>query len=153
MNRRTVLTGLAGLAVLEGCGRVRSSRLNPFNWFGRSSSSETLPETTVEAVDPRPLVETVAVLRVEPTPGGAIVRATGLPRTQGWHTASLVTAPTEDPAEVEFQFRAMPPARPENSGSPASRELVVAAHLTRQELSGVRRVRVVGERNILTVSR
>ena len=41
---------------LSGCGGLRQSKLNPFNWFGRSEPRETivLPGATA---DPRPLVE------------------------------------------------------------------------------------------------
>ena len=36
---------------LSGCGYVRDSRLNPFNWFGQSSSRPATPQE-VESTNP-----------------------------------------------------------------------------------------------------
>ena len=56
--------------VVAGCGGLRESRLNPWNWFGRSAPVEkvVLPQ---KAADPRPLVPEVAEVVVEPIRSGA----------------------------------------------------------------------------------
>ena len=106
---RLPVTGLLILAlVLAGCGRMRESRLNPFNWFGRSQ------ETTVVATDPivpgrpgdpRILVAQVTEMEVARHPGGAIVRATGLPPTQGWWDAALVAENNGEPVDGVLTYR------------------------------------------------
>ena len=80
VSRRFVVLGL-GLA-LAGCGRIGQSKLNPFNWFEKSEPRETIV-LPGEQTDPRPLVDTVLSMQVEPIPGGAIVRARGVSPTQG----------------------------------------------------------------------
>ena len=78
--------------MLAGCGGFKDSKLNPFNWFGRSQETQkvALPE---RPKDQRALVETVLTMQVEEVPGGAIIRATGLTPTQGWGKADLVAQP------------------------------------------------------------
>lgn len=40
--RKAVLAGLAAVMVVTGCASVRDSRLNPFNWFGRSKEERAV---------------------------------------------------------------------------------------------------------------
>lgn len=147
-SRRILIVGMGSALLLAGCGRVRESRLNPFNWFGRSEE-ETESITPVREVrDPRPLVDQITALTIEPTPTGAIVRATGLPPMQGWHSAALV-AQSDGPVggEMVFLFRALPPGGATRVSTFKSRELTVAARLSADELAATRVVRVVGARN------
>ncbi|MCC5987248.1 MAG: hypothetical protein JJT95_06160 [Pararhodobacter sp.] len=74
---------LAAALVLAGCGQVRDSRANPFNWFGGSSAGPQLGEIRPRD-DSRPLVAQVTALSVEPTSSGALVSAEGLVPTPGW---------------------------------------------------------------------
>ena len=152
MDRRRFIA-VAGLAGLAGCARLRSSRLNPINWFGRGRSVPALTPDIVAAADPRPLVDNVTALHVERTPGGGIVRATGLPGRQGWFGAHLVPAASEDDAVRLYQLRAFPPAGATPVSTEASRELVVATFMTDQELAGIREIRVSGARNTLSSRR
>ena len=76
MTSRALLTLLA-VVMVAGCATVSESRLNPFNWFGRSESSAVVTQSP--NADPRNLVSQVVSLRVEQVPGGAIIHATGLP--------------------------------------------------------------------------
>ena len=152
MNRRKLLAIMA-LGALAGCDRARSSRLNPLNWFGRA---EAVPATSVAAVpvsDPRPLVDTVTALRVEPTPGGAIVHAAAVPAGGGWYAAALVPEPNQAATTRTYQFRAQPPPEARFAATPAAREIVVATYLTGAELAGIREIRVRGARNALSVRR
>ena len=86
--RTPIAALLVATIAVTGCARVRDSKLNPFNWFGKSKSEQV---QVVEAVpgDPRPLVQQVTALEVARQPGGAIIHATGLPPTQGWWEAAL----------------------------------------------------------------
>jgi hypothetical protein len=47
--RITLLALLASTMVLSACGGLRESRMNPANWFGRSTSTATEPGTVVRA--------------------------------------------------------------------------------------------------------
>lgn len=156
MSLRPIAVFLTSAVVLSGCATVSESRLNPFNWFGGSESSEA--PTAAPAVefdtDPRPLVEQVTALTIEQTPSGAIIRATGLPPTQGWHTAELV-AINDGPVDgvLQYRFRAVAPLDPTPVSTVQSRELRVADAISQVELAATRVVQVIGARNIQSVRR
>lgn len=131
---------------LSGCGGMRQSKLNPFNWFGKSEPRETivLPD---EKTDPRPLVETVLTLTVEPIPGGAIVRARGLTPTQGWWDAELVPLPLSEDGVLVYEFRLVPPLNPTDVNTQRSREIDVAIYMSDYKLEAVREIVVQGATN------
>ncbi|MEL7151637.1 MAG: hypothetical protein AAGK71_12935 [Pseudomonadota bacterium] len=153
MTARALILGLALVLGLSGCARVTESRLNPFNWFG-GSEAETAEVPVEVDTDPRPRIAQVTSLRIEPTPTGAIIRATGLPPTQGWYGAVLIPE-TEDPVngEMVFVFRAVPPVDPVRVSTVQSRELSVARSLSQQTLAATRIVRVIGAQNALVARR
>lgn len=152
MGSRGVIIASALLIGLTGCGRVSESRLNPFNWFGSSETEAVVVEELPS--DPRPLVSQVTSLVIEPTPTGAIVRATGLPPTQGWYAAALVPE-TDGPVggEMVYVFRAVPPVGQRAVSTVQSRELTVGRTLSAQDLAATRIVRVIGARNALVARR
>lgn len=138
--------------LLAGCGGFADSRLNPVNWFGRSEPRETivLPE---EATDPRPLVETVLSLSVEPMPGGAIVRARGQTPNQGWWAAELVPVELPDAGTLVYEFRIVPPVTPTAVSTPQSRQVDVAIFVSDLTLDGVREIVVQGAGNARSARR
>lgn len=150
--RGSVLAAMAALVFLASCG----TRLNPFNWFGGSTSEPVAATTQDEAepVDPRPLVDQVIALQVDRAPGGALVTAVGLPTVQGFHGAELVPTetgiddrPVAEDGVLTFRFVAVPPPGRRPSGTPASREISAGVFLTDQALAAVRTITVVGARN------
>lgn len=146
-----VILALAIVTGLAACG----SRLNPVNWFGgdretRVAAAET--GTPVGDADERQLVAEVIDLSVEPVPQGAIVRATGLPPTQGFWEADLVEVERGEGAIV-FEFRVFPPPRPTRAGTPQSREVVTGTALSNFDLQGIRTITVIGAQNRRSVSR
>lgn len=153
MTTRLTILALAVVIGLGGCARVSESRLNPFNWFG-NSEEEPVVVADVEDEDPRPRVAQITSLRIEETPTGAIVRATGLPPTQGYFDAQLVPA-SDAPVNgtFVFVFRAEPPSGPRRVSTVQSRELVAARAISTQELAALRVVRVEGATNALTARR
>ncbi|MEM9425558.1 MAG: hypothetical protein AAGA06_02550 [Pseudomonadota bacterium] len=153
MTARGLILALALATGLAGCARVAESRLNPFNWFGGSESEEAAAPAAVET-DPRPRVAQVTSLTIEPTPTGAIVRATGLPPTQGWYAAALVPE-TDGPVngEMVYTLRAVPPLEREPVSTVQSRELSVARALSALDLAETRVVRVIGANNVLVTRR
>ena len=136
---------IAGM-LLVSCGAVGKSRLNPFNWFRKSEVVAVNPATQ-RPVDPRPLVADVVSMVVEPYPGGAIVRATGLPPTQGWWDAELVVLPLDENGVLVYEFHVFPPLGRTPANLPQSREITVAASLSSIRLEGVSQIVVQGANN------
>ena len=141
-----VLALLMAAMVLTACGRVRDSRLNPFNWFGRCEAGAQEPAALPVAEDYRLLVQQVTVMQVERVPEGAIVRATGLPPTQGWWDGDLVETSFED-GVLTYEFRLTPPLTPKPAVTPKSREVTVASFLSNIRLAEVAQIVVQGEMN------
>lgn len=137
---------------LAGCGGFRDSRLNPLNWFGRSEPRESivLPE---QQKDPRPLVESVLSLTVEPMPGGAIVRARGQTATQGWWKAELVPLDIDENGVLVYEFRILPPIEDTDVNTPQSRQVDVAIYISDIRLDRVREIVVQGATNARSARR
>ena len=141
---------VAVLATVAGCARVAESRFNPFNWFGNDREiTTTAPEVIA---DPRPLVAQVSSITIDPAPGGAILRAVGLPPRQGHFEGDLVVQPATA-GVLAFQFRVVPPFEPTRVSTDRSRELVVARFLSDQTLQGIREIQVFGAENARAVRR
>lgn len=166
---------LISAMTLTGCSAVRDSRVNPLNWFGNSRSA---PVETAEKVNTNPLIPTrgglfaksraekdiyhgnavdqVSGLVIERVPGGAIVRVTGITRTQGVHSVQL-TPETKDETPVKgvltYRLEGIQPTNANPVGSEHTRTVVVARRLTDQELRDVKTIRVVAARNVRTSRR
>ncbi len=151
--RHVTRAALLAMVFLTACSTVRESRINPFNWFGRSEKEDTVAPIE-ERGDPRPLVAEVTSLDIERTPTGAIIRATGLPPDQGWYAGALVPE-TDGPVDgvLAYRFRAVPPAERTRVSTRQSRELSVAVAVSNITLSETRVVRVIGARNSRTARR
>ncbi|MFN4153027.1 MAG: hypothetical protein ACK4HF_00085 [Paracoccaceae bacterium] len=150
--RSPATAALVAVLVLTSCGAVRDSRLNPFNWFGRSERVETIAPVGAK-VDPRLLVADVVTLSVEPYTGGAIVRATGVMETQGWWQAELVEVKGDDPTHLVLDFRILPPVTQTATGTVRSREVTAAMTVAPRRLEDITRVTVQGERSARTTRR
>ncbi len=150
---RTPVSGLLILAlVLAGCGRLRESRINPFNWFGRSQTTTVAvgePAVPGRPGDPRILVAQVTDMEVARQPGGAIVRATGLPPTQGWWDASLVAENSGLPVDgvLTYRFVVDQPREATRVSTQQSREVTAAAYLSDIKLEGISQIVVLGAEN------
>lgn len=161
--KRPILAAMAAVMLVASCGAIRDSRFNPFNWFGRSEAQErTLaPEGGYETGrERRPLVDQVVAMRIDPTPGGAILTAIGLAPRQGYWEAELVPvaeAGSNRPVAVNgalvFDFRIVPPIGQTRVSTPQSREVSVALFLSDQTLAGVNRITVRGQRTQRTSRR
>ena len=150
---RVPILAIVVLAIaLGGCARLRESRFNPLNWFGPGREA-AVTDLYVRPDDARALVAQVTVLKVEPYPGGAIVRATGVPPTQGYWEAELVAQPLDDQGRLVFEFRVFPPPEPVAAGSPYSRQITVAVALSTIKLQGVTSIVVQGASNALSSGR
>ena len=156
MTRRAVILTLAMAVALSGCG-LGQSRLNPFNWFRSGPQTETLDPVPLQRNrDRRPLVAQVTHLVVERTPGGAIIRAIGLPPEQGWYDAELVNEDRDGkPIDgvLTYSFRAFPPRESTRVSTVQSRELTVAVFVSDITLASTRQIRVTGALNSRTARR
>ncbi|MCX7645421.1 MAG: hypothetical protein N2Z62_09025 [Rhodobacteraceae bacterium] len=159
--RATLVAFLALTLTLGGCAGFRESRFNPLNWFSRSEAARIDEAQRFQRpADPRPLVDQVTAMTVERVPGGAILRATGLPPTQGFWDAALVEVPQfieerasdgtvtriRDSSVLVYDFRLAPPPYAARQGTEPSREVIVATFLSNNRLDGVSRIVVRGER-------
>jgi len=147
-----LLITLVVLSTLAGCARVSESRLNPLNWFGRSERVATVtvdPATGAAQVN---MVSQITQLRAEQVPGGAILRATGLPPRQGFYGGELVYVGAED-GVLNYQFAIAPPPEQTRVSTTQSREIVVGLYLSNQTLAGVRQIRVSSASNALAIRR
>lgn len=138
---------LIALLPLAGCGQ-NVDVWAPKTWFGYGDTPEDTQVAPDESQDPRPLVDSVASASIEQANGGVIVRATGLPPTQGWWLAELMPMPIEN-GELVLDFRISQPFDQQATGTPRSRQVTVAYTISRftLEREGITRVVVRGERN------
>ena len=150
--RTPILAVMAISLTVGACGRVAESRFNPFNWFGRESV-ETVAANADVTTDGRQLVDQVTELAVDQTPGGAIIRAVGLPPVQGFWDAELVRVNSADPSLAVYEFRVLPPLKRRAQSTTQSREIIAGAALSNRQLASIRGIVVRGQRSQRTVSR
>lgn len=172
--RKTITILAVTTVTLSACGAVRNSAVNPANWFGPSrSASVTAQEARTNPLIPtrsglfararateevyigRPF-DQVTNLAVEPIPGGAIVRATGLAERQGIYAVQLTPQnDAEEPVNgvLTYRLEGIRPTENTAVGTTPTREVTAARKLTDQQLRGVSEIRVEGERNAQVTAR
>jgi len=150
---RTILAILAISLTVSACGRIRDSRINPFNWFGRDRTETVAVTDEALLRDPRPFVAEVLSLKIEPTPEGAIIRAVGLPTLQGYWNAELVEIERDDPSTLTYEFRVTPPPFQTRQSTQRSREIIVAKEVSTNRLNKIRTITVIGQSNRRAVKR
>ena len=148
-----LLAAMGLVLILSACATVRDSRLNPLNWFGRDTEEAVTVAADGAVVDGRRLADQILSLKVDAFPGGAIIRSIALPPIQGFWDAELVEVASENPSEVIYEFRMLPPVAPRRQGTQRSREIIAGATLSRVRLETVRRITVVGAKNRRSVRR
>ena len=172
---RTFLTILViSSMVLSGCSRLRDSRLNPGNWFGKSApravatapggqSAEANPlipvRTSIRRRDKREIylgtpVDRITNVSVERTTAGAIVRVTAVSLQQGAYDVRLTSDTDGDPVDgvLTFRMMALQPTN-EPQGLPRQRTVHAARFVSHNDLATTRIIRVVGARNEHTTRR
>ena len=147
---RAISIILAASVALTACG-LGESRLNPFNWFGRSSE-EQLDEAAEAARASLPLVEEVVALKIDALPSGAIISVVGRPPTQGYWDAELTRVPGISGALV-LNFEIASPPTPKAAGTQPSREVLAGRYISTQDLGGATTIIVQGARNQRSVRR
>ena len=171
--RKTFSALLVSTLVLAGCATVRDSRVNPFNWFGSAQSEpREQPQASTNPLIPQSSglfagaraktevylgqpIDQVTNLTVEKTPGGAMIRATGLAARQGIYKVRLTPANEDElPVDGVLTYR-LEGILPDNTavGAQPTREVIAGRAVTDQMLAGVRTIRIEGQRNALTSRR
>jgi hypothetical protein len=157
--KKPLLAAMIAVLLVGACGGTGSSRLNPFKWFSRTTEEPGTLEPkggyAAALADNRALVDQVLTLMVERMPGGAIVRATGLPPTQGWWDAELVAENDGKPVDgvMSYRFVIAAPRDATRSSTQQSREVTVATYLSDVKLAAISRITVTGARNSLSTRR
>lgn len=165
--RRRVFLSLAAASALAGCGGFRQSRVNPRNWFGRSTSRRVAtsdPESTNPLIPKREdrilfrrrnevylgtPVDLVTRMVIERTDDGAIIRVVGLPLRQGAYDVRLIPD-NEDgkPVNGELGYALM---AVQSDGMPQGperlREVTAGVFVSNQTLENSEIIRVRGARN------
>lgn len=168
--QKTLSVLLVALLTLSACNSWRNSRVNPSNWFGNSTPAPVEASASdADALVPkqssgrglfaRPEPEDTSVpiaviteLRIEPNAAGAIVIAAGTALRQGAYNAKLTFVESEENKKngvMEFVFRVNYPTYATAQGPERTREVTDAVNVSRQDLEGIRLVRVVGQQNAL----
>ena len=171
--RKTLPTLLVLSLTLAACGSVRSSAINPFNWFGRSQAAPV----AATAENTNPLIpqsgglfsarrgpvdyagtpfEEVTGLVVERVAGGAIIRATGLAARQGIYAVQLTPENEDELPEngvLTYRLEGVRPGFQTPTGGQPTRTVTAARKITDQTLRGVRTIRVEGQLNARTARR
>lgn len=172
---RTVLTVLLISSVaLAGCSRLKDSRINPGNWFGKSKSTQVAQPQGQTKAEPNPLipqrtnvfrpdktevylgtpVDQVTDLSVERTTSGAIVRVTAVSLQQGAFDVRLTTTTDGEPVDGVLTYRLMAVQPTDTAqGSPRQRTLHAARYVSNNVLERTRTIRVIGARNERSTTR
>jgi hypothetical protein len=164
--RKTIPLLLIAALVVTSCGRVRDSRLNPFNWFGRAESREIvaagernplIPRRSMlapsEQKDTRSAIGRITQLQIERVPTGAVIRAEGISDRQGAYELGLRPIEGEEVPEGTLRFAFVGYQPPLAVGSETSRRVVAATKLSTQDLQSIRRIEVVGANNVMSARR
>lgn len=173
--RSSLITTLALTVLLSGCGSVRESAINPFNWFGRSEEAPAQTETVATNplipersgllsrrraaqadVDLTTPIDQITGLTIERVPGGAIIRANGLDSYTTSYNARLRSETVDEAPEngtLIYTFRRRVPQAARPGGAEAAREITVARFVSDQTLRGVRQIRVEAGSNARSVRR
>ncbi|MCI5111527.1 MAG: hypothetical protein MRY75_13325 [Marivita sp.] len=168
--RKSVTLLILATVTLTGCATISESRLNPFNWFGRSEADPAaVANATVNPLIPqrrasvfldnrpevfagRPIAE-VTELLVERRPGGAIIRATGEANRLGPFDVRLIQdEAASDEGTLVYDLKALQQPGPRNT-NPRSRQVTVGLWITDQDLAGIRTITVRGAENARSVRR
>ncbi|MCF6232040.1 MAG: hypothetical protein L3J36_02880 [Rhodobacteraceae bacterium] len=166
--RKPLMLLLTTSLFLTACG-WREARLNPSNWFG---TSKTVAVEAVNQTNPlipqrsalrrkRAIEDTSVViakiteLRINKTPTGAIILATGIATRQGAFNAELRAdePDSDDPGAtsdvLSYTFRITYPGPLTATGTEHTRTISVAQSLSNQELRKIRLIRVQGAQNTI----
>ncbi|SLN62736.1 hypothetical protein PEL8287_03434 [Roseovarius litorisediminis] len=158
--------------MLTGCSRLRDSRANPANWFGKSTSR---PVAETQAGQNNPLIEEetgifsrrkkakvytgtpvdqITSLSVEKTSEGAIISVIGLSQLQGAYNVKLTSDTDGEPVNgvLTYTLKAVQP-QDQPQGAQRSRTIHAARFVSNGTLEKVTTINVRAARNVQTTRR
>ncbi len=159
---------------LAGCSGFRDSRANPANWFGQSATAPRSAPVQDAAVNPLIPEQSTSIFRrkrgpevyvgtpiyavkdvvVEPSAGGAIVKATGYSLQQGAFDVRLWPENGGAPVDGMLTYTMRAIQRVDTPQGPEQTRLVSAGQfVSSQTLDKVRGVRVFSQTTTATSSR
>lgn len=153
--RNSTIAVLVAVGLTAGCDGL--SGLNPMNLFGPSEDVEML--TPLEAQqfrrDPRPLMDQITDLVIEPSPGGALVRVSGISPTTGFYGGDLLEVNGGEPVGgiLTFRFVAAPPPANRAVAPGRTQQVVVAKFVSDAVLQQTSEILVIAERNARAAKR
>ena len=175
MPMRSLVTLLTiSSLTLAGCSGFSESRVNPANWFGQSRTAERSAPAGNAAVNPLIPEKSNSIFRrksdaetyagtpiyavqtvvVEPSAGGAIVKATGISLQQGAFDVRLLPENGGAPIEGMLTYTMRAIQRVDTPQGPEQTRRVSAGQfVSRQTLDEVRGVRVLSQTTTATSSR
>lgn len=167
---KTLSVLVVSAMVLSACSGWRGSRVNPSNWFGKSTAATEeysvddadalIPQQSEgtslfargEVEDNSVPIAVIDELRIDPTASGAIIFVSGTANRQGAYNAQLSRVRSEELTKngvMEFTFRVDYPEYATVQGNERSRRVTEAVNVSNQDLEGIRLVRVKGQQNAL----
>ena len=167
--RKPLMLLLATSLFLTACG-WRDARLNPRNWFGKGQTvaveavkqtNPLIPQRSAlrrkkKAVDTSVAIATITELRIDQTPTGAIILATGIAARQGGFGAELRLDEDDGNSDpdaasdvLSYTFRITYPGPLTATGTAHTRTISVAQSLSKFDLLNIRLIRVQGAQNAI----
>ncbi|MEP3296629.1 MAG: hypothetical protein ABJO27_09155 [Pseudoruegeria sp.] len=143
--------------MLSACSGNTTSPYNPFTWFSAGEEEGVIVTDTngnqIIINDPRVLVSQTLSLTADDTNGGVIIRAVGLPPTQGYFKAGLFALNDEKPVDgvLTYEFRVAAPLTQQPVSTQQSREIYTGHFISNERLQGVREIRVNAANNTRTL--
>ncbi len=155
---------------LSGCGRMRDSKANPANWFGKKNRH---PVATApgEPVEVNPLipqktsifrkdkrenyigtpVANIVSMSIEKLPAGAIIHVIGVSQQQGAYDVRLISDSKGDPVDgvLTFKLKAIQPLD-QPQGPQQARTIHAALFVSNNDLENASVIQIIGERNVIS---
>ena len=155
---------------LTGCGRLRDSRVNPANWFGkrppRPVASAPGESTEVNPLIPQQTsifrrdksvkytgtpVANVISMSLEKLPTGAIIHVVGVSQLQGAYNVRLTSDSKGDPVNgvLTFKLKAIQPLD-QPQGPQQARTIHVARFVSNGDLESASVIQIIGGQNVIS---
>lgn len=144
---------LAGAVLVAGCGGGGGGGMEVPGFLGREGNAQGFFNTRGEEVpDPVPLP--ISQATSERALYGAIVHVSGPAPTQGYWGAQLrpLSEGPDANGVLAFEFVAIPPADPANTGAPTTRTMTAGAFIPTITARKVTRVQIHGSSGTQTLS-
>ncbi len=154
---------------LSGCGRLRDSKANPANWFGKRNN-RPIATATEEPGEINPLipqktsifkrnksvtyfgtpVDNVVSMTIEKLPTGAIIHVIGVSRQQGAYDVRLTSDNKGEPVNgvLTFKLKAVQPLD-QPQGPQQARTLHAGRFVSNSDLENSSLIQIIGGEKVV----